>query len=197
MLDETGRIHTHLLNHREILQLEQIIIRWESEEVLQAHGVLPGRKVEGIPRLLYGNTIGLSNRMSGNNKLSKCRELINELGAGIVGFDEHRKNLQHIDNRNGWNQLFKGGEADIYLVVAHNVHELEEIGCTQEGGTDVLMFGPLTEYLDMPGSKKDATGLGRWTRMLLKGDGVQTRIVCGYDPCVNRRPDSWTSFQQK
>jgi hypothetical protein len=79
-------------------------------------------------------------------------------------------------------------------VVAHNVHESEGIGCTQEGGTGLLMFGPLTDYLDMPASEKDATGLGRWSTMLLKGEGVQTRIFCGYNPCVNRQADNRTSY---
>jgi hypothetical protein len=32
--------------------------------------------------------------------------------------------------------------------------------------------------------------------MTLKGDGVQTRVVCGYNPCYNKNPDSSTSYQQ-
>ena len=197
MLDETGTINTRLLEHGEILQQEQEIIRGVSEEVLQVHGVLPGRKEEGITRLMYENANGLSNRMCGNHKLNKCKDLIDELGADIVAMNEHRQNVKHRDNRNGWNQLFKGGEADVRSVVAHNVHESEGIGRTQEGGTGLLMFGPLTEYLDMPESGKDATGLGRWTTMLLKGKGIQTRIVCGYNPCANRNVDSRTSYQQQ
>ncbi len=82
-------------------------------------------------------------------------------------------------------------------MVAHNVQESEGIGRTQEGGTSLLMFGPLTEYLDMPGSEKDAAGLGRWSTMLLKGEGLQMHIVCGYNPCVNRRSDNRTSYQQQ
>ena len=197
MLDETGTISTRLLDHGEILQQEQESIRGVSDEVLQVHGVLPGRKEEGITRLLYENANGLSNRMCGNNKLSKCKDLIDELGADIVAMNEHRQNMRHNDNRNGWNQLFKGGEADVRSVVAHNVHESEGIGRTQEGGTGLLMFGLLTEYLDMPGSEKDATGLGRWTTMLLKGEGIQTRIVCGYSTCANQNTDSSTSYQQQ
>ena len=61
-------------------------------------------------------------------KLSNCKDLIDELGADIVAMNEHRQNMRHIDNRNGWNQLFKGGEADVRSVVAHNVHESEGIG---------------------------------------------------------------------
>ncbi len=82
-------------------------------------------------------------------------------------------------------------------MVAHNVHEAEGIGHIQEGRTSLLMFSQMTEYLDMPGSEKDVTGLGRWTTMLLKGDGVQTWIVCGYNSCMNKKTDSSTSYQQQ
>ena len=50
---------------------------------------------------------------------------------------------------------------DVRSVVAHNVHEADNIGRVQEGGTGLLMFGPITEYLDMPASEKDRLGLGR------------------------------------
>ncbi len=182
ILDKMGTINTGLLDHGEILQQELIDIRGVLEEVLEVHGVLPGCKEEGIPWLLYKNVNGLSNRMCGNRNLDKCRDLFDKLGADIVAINEHRQNVKHKDNCNGWNQLFKGGEANVQLVVAHNVHESEGIGRMQEGGTGLLMFGLLTEYLDMPGSEKDATGLGRWLTMLLKGKGVQAHIIYGYNP---------------
>jgi hypothetical protein len=50
VLDKTGTINTSLLNHGEILQQEQISIRGVSDDVLQVHGVLPGRKEKGITR---------------------------------------------------------------------------------------------------------------------------------------------------
>jgi hypothetical protein len=59
------------------------------------------------------------------------------------------------------------------------------------------MFGQMTEYIDMPGSKQDVTGLGRWTTMLSKGDGFQTWIVYGYKACMNKKTDSSTSYQQQ
>jgi hypothetical protein len=197
MLDKTGMINTGLIDHGEILQQEMINIRGVSEEILEVHGVLPGHKEEGITWLLYKNANRLSNRMCGNKKLDKCRDLFDELGADIVAINDYRQNVRHKDNHNGWHQLFKGGEADVRSVVAHNVHESEGIGRTQEGGTGLLMFGPLTEYLDMPASEKDATGLGRWSTMPLKGEGVQTHIVCGYNPCVNRQADNRTSYHQQ
>ena len=70
------------------------------------------------------------------------------------------------------------------------------LGRVQEGGTSLLLFGALTEQLvhDEPG--KDESGLGRWSVMTLKGDGVQTRVVCGNNPCYNRKLESSTSYQQ-
>jgi hypothetical protein len=60
------------------------------------------------------------------------------------------------------------------------------------------MFGPLTEYLDIPACEKDVSGLGRWTSMSLKGSvGVQTRITCGYNPCRSNRQDNSTSYAQQ
>jgi hypothetical protein len=46
-------------------QQEEINIRGVSDEVLQVHGVLPGRKEEGITRLLYENANGIHNRLGG------------------------------------------------------------------------------------------------------------------------------------
>jgi hypothetical protein len=112
MLDKTGRIDTHLLNHGEILHQEQLSIRGVSDENLQVHRVLPGCKEEGIT-WLYENTNGISNRMCRNNKLSKANDLIDKLGADIVAYNKHRQNLQHLDNFIEWNQLFKGEEADV------------------------------------------------------------------------------------
>ncbi len=59
-----------------------------------------------------------------------------------------------------------------------------------------MLFGPITEQLDFERSGKDNTGLGRWTVMTLQGDGVRTRIVCGYNPCRNGKLNSGTSYQQ-
>ncbi len=91
-----------------------------------------------------------------------------------------------------------GGGSDVCSVVAHNVHEADNIGRVQEGGTGLLMFGPITEYLDMAASEKDRSGLGRWATMLLKGSsGVQTMIICCYNPCKSNRQDNSTSYSQQ
>jgi hypothetical protein len=116
----------------------------------------------------------------GNNKLEKAKYLIHEWVADIVGMVEHRQNLKHKNNSNGWNKLLRG-EEEVRSVVAHNVHE--DVSPVQEGGVGLLLFCPFIESLDMAQSGKDKSGLGRWTTMMLQGDNIKTRIVCGYNPC--------------
>jgi hypothetical protein len=79
--------------------------------------------------------------------------------------------------------------------VAHNVHE--NVGKIQQGGTGLIMFGHLTQQIDGDESRKDPSGLGRWTIMTLQGDGVRMRIICGYNPCGNNKLNSGTSYQQQ
>ena len=76
------------------------------DEVLQVHGTAPGRKAEGVARLIYENLDGLSNRISGNEKLEKEKGIIDDLEADIVCLKEHKQNLMHKDNTNGFSQLF-------------------------------------------------------------------------------------------
>ena len=58
------------------------------------------------------------------------------------------------------------------------------------------MYGPLTENLQHDGPSKDETGLGRWSVMTLIGDGIRTRVRCGYNPCYNNKTDNSTTYQQ-
>jgi hypothetical protein len=109
------------------------------DELLSVHGVALGSKAEGIVRLIYENVNRLNSRMSDNEKLDKARELIHDLEADIVCYNEHRLNLMHKDNKNGFSQLFRGGEADIRTIAAHNRHEGKEVGRVQEGGTAMLL----------------------------------------------------------
>jgi hypothetical protein len=149
-----------------------------SNDVLRVHGVMPDRKQEGVTRLMYENCNSLPNQMGGNYKLEKMKDLTHEWDVDLVGIVEHRQNMmKHKQNVNGWNQLFRRCEEEVWLVVAHNTHENELP--VQEGGTGLLLFGPLIEYLDIKNSGKDISGLGRWTMMLIKGEGIQTRIIWG------------------
>ena len=180
------------------LQSELETIRDVDEGLLRVHGVAPGSKVEGVVRLIYENANGLNSRLSNNDKLDKAKELIDDLEADIVAYNEHRLNLMHKQNRNGFSQMFKGGEAEIRSLAAHNVHEGREVGRIQEGGTCLMSFGTIIEQYDFEESQRDPSGLGRWVVMVFRGsNGITTRVVCGYNPCYNKHGfHSRTSYQQ-
>jgi hypothetical protein len=72
----------------------------------------------------------------------------------------------------------------------------KNIGRVLSGRTSLLLFGNLTKQLDQTESSKDKMGLGRWSVMTLQGNGVCTRIICGYDPCGNAKLNSGTTYQQ-
>ena len=161
LLSEGGSINNNLTPEQR--ELEEI--KGVSDELLRVHGVAPGAKPEGVTRMLYENSHGLNSRIGGNEKLDKAKEVIDDLEADIVAFSEHRLNMMHKDNRNGFSQMFKGGEAEIRSVVAHNVHEGKEVGRVQEGGTALLCYGTLIEQYVVEESGKDESGLGRWVVM--------------------------------
>jgi len=180
-VDEMGTVNALFLLHNESEISEQLAITEHQErnrvmelgileEVLQVHGVAPQRKGEGVIRLMYENVNGLSNKLSDNKKVEKAKEIHDKLEVDIVAYNEHRLNMHDRRNVNGFNQLFKGSQAALQSVVAHNVHE--NIGRVQEGGTSLLLFGLLTEQLDNDQPGKDESGLGRWSVMTLRGDGV-------------------------
>ena len=175
--------------------IETLEVSLIDEDLLRVHGKPPGKKEEGMTRLLYENANSISNILAGNEKVEKTKELIDELEADLVAYNEHRMNLKHKANQNGFNQLFRGGESDICSVAGHNVHE--NVGRVQEGGTAVMAFGPIIEQMDYDSSQCNALGLGRWTFMRFIGANNRATIfLCGYVPCYNNKTGSMTSYQQ-
>lgn len=67
----------------------------------------------------------------------------------------------HKDNLNGFSQLFRGGEAEIRSVEAHNRHEGKSAGRVQKEGTATMVFGQFVEQYDFDDSGRDECGLGR------------------------------------
>ncbi len=176
--------------------LEELEARSASDEILQVHGTAPGPKQEGVFLILSENANGIDCCQMDGHKVRKAREIHGKLEADMVAYNKHRLNYQHRDNSIGFNQLFCGGEAELKSIVAHNSHE--NIRRVQEGGTSLMLFGPLIQQLNPLESGKDETGLGRWVIMTLTGgaEGFTTRIVCGYNPCGNSRLDSSTTYAQ-
>ena len=121
-------------------------MRWVDEYLLKVHGVAPGKKEDGIVRLMYENLNGLNSILSGNDKLEKSRQIIDDMEADVVAYCEHRQNLRHKQNKNGFIQMFNGGETDIRAIAAHNANE--NVGRVQEGGTAMLAFGNLIDQFD-------------------------------------------------
>ena len=156
----------------------------------------PGRKGEGITRLIYENLNRLQYTLSNKNeKLEKAWRVIDNLQADVVCYNKHRQNLWNKANRNGFRQMFNGGETELRAIASQNAHE--SVGKYQEGGTAVLSYGNLLQQFDPEGSGCDDLGLGRWTHMRFVGeDRIVTRIICGYSPRANKKKDSGTVYQQ-
>ncbi len=96
-------------------------IRGVLEYLLEVHGLPPGRKGDGVTRLIYGDLNGLQSTMWGKNgKLEKAQRVIDDLQADIVCYNEHRQNLRHKSNRNGFRQMFNGGETELRAIASHN-----------------------------------------------------------------------------
>jgi hypothetical protein len=91
--------------------------------------------------------------------------------------------------------MFNGGETDMQAIASRNVNE--EVGKFQEGGTAMMTYGDLIQQFDSEGSGRTELGLGCWTYMQFIGDDrTVTRIMCGYSPCINKKKDLGTVYQQ-
>ena len=73
--------------------------------------------------------------------MDKARQVIDDLQADVVCYNEHQQNLKHKTNGNGFFPMFNGGETNLRAIVAHNANK--EAGKFQEGGTAMLVYGDL------------------------------------------------------
>ncbi len=190
-INETGTVDTSkiadVIDERERIaiseqQEKECVRNYDmTDDVLRIHGSAPSTKANSIICLLYENANGLQNKLTNNEKVDKAKQIHNDLEADIVAYNKHRLNMHHKQNVNGFNQLFRGGEAEIRSVVAHNIHE--NVSKVHEGRTCLLMFGAIIEKLEIEQPSKDESGLGRWLVMTLQRDKGRARIICGYNPC--------------
>ena len=157
------------------------------------HGVAPSKKMEGGFRLVTGNRNGINTVIKGNKKLEKAKDIIDDLEADMVAIAEYRVNGKHKRNRNGFRQMFQGGDVEMRAITAHNMHE--NVSKFQDRGTSLILCGTLVEQYDSENSGKDGTGLGRWVSMVFRGkDRLTTRVICGYNPCYNNKKHSGTFY---
>ena len=55
-----------------------------AKELLRVHGIAPGKKPEVFTRIIYENANSFNTRISGNEKVEKVKEVIDELEADVV-----------------------------------------------------------------------------------------------------------------
>jgi hypothetical protein len=61
-----------------------------SEYLLEVHGLAPGRRGDGVTRLIYENLNGLQSTLSNKNKkLEKALRVIDDMQANIVCYYKH------------------------------------------------------------------------------------------------------------
>ena len=114
-LDETGTVSIASLTESNTnpVTLRENTVEWEEkgtvdidEELLSVHRIAPGKKPDGVTRIIYENANSFNTRISGNEKVEKEKEVIDELEADVVCYNKHRVITKHKENNNGFNQLF-------------------------------------------------------------------------------------------
>ncbi len=165
------------------------------EGLLQTHGIAPNSKQAGIFRVLCKNANGFNNRISRNQKVAKALDIKDDLDLDCLLYCEHRLNLHHKSNVNNFKQMFQQ-EIACTAIATQNVHEWQQAGRVQEGGTGAICFGHATGYIQKVG--KDKEGLGGWSWILLGGsDGHMTRLITVYNPCKSGKANSGTLYQHQ
>jgi hypothetical protein len=115
-IDETGTLESPMNAYGKEVAV-RVVEQWElqnlNEEVLEIHGVQPGKKPDGVVRLVYKNANGIDRRFKNNRKVEKAKEIHDDLEVDIAAYNKHRLKMQHKLNKVGFNQLFWGGEAKV------------------------------------------------------------------------------------
>ena len=97
-VDKTGTIDTSALALCNLRKTEQQEIREINsiqvpDELLRVHGMAPPTKAEGSVCLIYENVNGFQNKMCGNEKVDKAKDLHNELKVNIAAYCKHWLNM--------------------------------------------------------------------------------------------------------
>jgi hypothetical protein len=142
------------------------VIESVKEGLWQTHGIAPNSKQAEIFRVLCKNANGFNNRISGNQKVAKALDIKDVFDVDCLLYCEHRLNLRHKSNVNDFKQMFQRMIA-CTAIASHDIHEWQQAGRVQEGGTGTICFGDATGYIRKVG--KDKEGLGRWSWILFGG----------------------------
>lgn len=170
----------------------------ENQQLLAPIGITPGKKGEGITRIMYENLNGLPARVSGNKKLQKLMGNIDHLEVDLFACNEHKINSVHKDNKRcALGRLFDGGEVLSRTIGGNFKHPIaRSMGKRIEGGTGMVAYGELASLLRTELSGMDETGLARWTYMSFSGkEGHLTTVLVGYNPCKSTKSYGQSSYQ--
>ena len=106
-LDEAGTVSAVSLTDSDSKSLKTEADFFEIENImevvdnlLQVHGVVPGKKVDGVVRMIHKNLNGLNYYMSGSEELKRTKEIIDELEVYIIAYNEYKLNLKKRVNNN-------------------------------------------------------------------------------------------------
>jgi hypothetical protein len=91
--------------------------------------------------------------------------------------------------------MFDEGKTELQAIASHNKNK--EAGKFQEGGTAIIVYRDSIQQYNPAESGRDDLCLGRWMHMKFKGDKkISTRVICGYSPCMNKKKNLGTVYQQ-
>ena len=76
----------------------------------------------------------------------KALDIKDDLDVDCLLYCEHCLNLRHKSNVNDFKQMFQR-EIACTAIALHNVHEWQQAGQVQEGGTGAICFGDATGYI--------------------------------------------------
>jgi hypothetical protein len=167
-------------------------------QLSQPIGITPGKKGEGITRILYENVNGLPAKITGNHKLQTALGIIDDLEVDLFALNEHKINFLHKDNRKqGLGKMFHGGETLSRAIGGNLKHPVAKtLGKHIEGGTGLIAYGETASMLRTDLSGMDETGLARWSYMTVTGrEGHLTTILVGYNPCRTTGTSIQSSYQ--
>ena len=103
-LDKTGTVYIASLTDSDTdsVTIRENTVEWEeevtvdiAEELLRVHGIAPGKKPDEVTRIIYENANSFNKRISGNERVEKAKEVIDELEADVVCDNEHRVNMKN------------------------------------------------------------------------------------------------------
>ena len=152
-------------------------------------------KPEDTMRFLSVNINGLAFWWQNNPKADHLKFILKHYQIDGLGLQEPCINWCAFKSSITLASLLRDGTTPIKSVHSHNLHETDNIGRKQRGGTATLLRDELAARVIDRGW--DETRLGRWSWYRIQGEpGWRTRIVTAYAPTGNKDSDFGSYYKQ-